>query len=140
MSDGIWPGKSLPSFTALSAESTAPHLVAENQDEWRAEHGDGVFEAGDRIDVSEIAGYAADKDISTTYVEGVFGSDARISRSAPAGTQAHDERVRIGFAGQRARRRCVNIPQTALDDLQDRLFRVRWRRNMRTDNARDGRL
>ena len=29
---------------------------------------------------------------------GVFGSDARISRSAPAGTQAHDERVRIGFA------------------------------------------
>jgi len=98
MSDGIWPGKSLPSFTALTAESTAPHLVAENQDEWRAEHGDGVFEAGDRIDVSEIAGYAADKDISTTYVEGVFGSDARISRSAPAGTQAHDERVRIGFA------------------------------------------
>jgi hypothetical protein len=59
--------------------------MAENQDEWRAGHGDGVFEPGDRIDVSEIAGYAADKDISTTDVEGVFGSDARICASQNAG-------------------------------------------------------
>ena len=52
------------------------------QDDGGAKHCDRVFEAGDRIDIDEIAGAATDEDISRTDIENVFWSpQARIRPS-----------------------------------------------------------
>ena len=94
---GVWSKP--PSFSKRSVRvcsfdggiDSSTLAVAENQDEWRAEHGDGVFKAGDRIDVSEIAGNTADKEISATGVKGVFGSGTRICASQNSGERILSE-------------------------------------------------
>jgi hypothetical protein len=59
--------------------------VPENQDEGCAKHCDGVFEAGDRIVIGEIAGHAADKDVPATDIESVFWSYTRVCASQNSG-------------------------------------------------------
>ena len=74
--------------------------VAENHDEGQAQYSDGVFEAGDRMDVCEIARYAADKDVSATTVESVFWSDPRICTSQNPGKRILPESQRGSFANE----------------------------------------
>ena len=59
--------------------------VSQNEDEGCAKHCDGVFEAGDRIVIGEIAGNAADKEVSSADVESVFWSYTRICASQNSG-------------------------------------------------------
>src|SRR6185369_549203 len=53
----------------------AATVVAENQDQRRVEHGDAVFQARDSVVIGEIAGDAADEQVASAAVEGIFGRD-----------------------------------------------------------------
>src|SRR6188474_2599640 len=68
-------------------------VVTKDEDRRHAEHGDGIFHARDRIVVGEIAGHAADEQVTAPAIEGIFGRDARIRA-------AQDGRVRVLPPGQ----------------------------------------
>src|SRR6202035_2405577 len=88
-------------FHRLDGGVCGPTLaVTENQDQGRTEDSDGVFEAGDRMDVCEIARYAAHKDVSATAVESVFWSDPRICTSQNPGKRILPESQRGSFANE----------------------------------------
>ena len=60
----------------------------------RSEHGHGVLEAGDRIDVREIARYAAYEEVSAARIESILRSDARVCAPQDSGEGILSERQR----------------------------------------------
>src|SRR5579871_1636444 len=72
----------------------AAGVVAEHEDRWHAQNGNGVFEARNGFLGGEIAGDAADEKIAPAAVKSVFGSDARVGA-------AQDRGIRILAAGER---------------------------------------
>ena len=93
----------------IVALDRAAAVVTQHQDQRRAEHGDGIFQAGDRFIVGEVAGHAANEEIAAAAIEGIFGRDARIGA-------AQDGGVRVLAAGQRLPLMLEVVPQRhALD-------------------------
>src|ERR1700681_392817 len=64
---------------------SAAGVVAKYHDEWRAKNGNSIFHAGDRIVVGEVARQAANEQIASATIEGIFGCDARIGAAQDAG-------------------------------------------------------
>ena len=60
----------------------------------RSEHGHGVLEAGERIDVREIARYAAYEEVSAARIESILRSDARVCAPQDSGEGILSERQR----------------------------------------------
>jgi len=59
--------------------------VAEHDEERGAEHGGGVFQAGEAVGFEEVAGDADDEEVAAAGVEGEFGTDARVGAAQDAG-------------------------------------------------------
>ena len=59
--------------------------MAEHQDERRIQDGDGIFQAGDRLVAGKISGHAANEEIASAGIEGVFRRDARIGAAQDGG-------------------------------------------------------
>ena len=75
------PGGGLLSFRDLIVASTAPQLSCpRTRIIGTPKHGDAVFHARHRIVVGEIAGHAADEQVTPRAIEGIFGCDARMAQ------------------------------------------------------------
>ena len=55
--------------------------VTHDDDQWRFQDGDGVFEAGDHFTCRQVAGYPADEKLTDGLVEDDLGGDTRIGTS-----------------------------------------------------------
>ena len=101
--------------------------MTEHQDQRRSEHSDGVFHARNRIIVGEIAGHAADEQVSAPAIEGIFGRDPRVRA-------AQDGRIGVLTSDQRfpfslevvAPRFAVNIARISFHQFLERGIRRQY--------------
>ena len=60
-------------------------VVAKYHDQGRTQDGNCIFHAGNRIVIGEVTRHAADEQVASGAIKGIFGRDARIGATQNAG-------------------------------------------------------